>query len=176
MLVSYKMFADGDTDEYFVKQIISLPAQEWSMHAKREEIKRKYYVIKLEDQKLWITQYTTVSEEHDDDIREFCAFRNIFDRKSHVPKDEPSKETLQELEDLTKQLKKIETTVEVRNQVHNAQISKNMKKTPSKLSIDAKSPQIIDDFSHLDAGSQIGVGGGLSGVKLNLGSMVKAKT
>ena len=183
MLVSYKMFADEETNEFFVKQIISLPPQEWSMHAQREEIKRKYYVIKLEDQKLWITQYTTVSEEHDDDIREFCAFRNIFDRKCYfVPK--PSEERLQELDALRKELKKIETTFEVRHQVMNSKISKKMKNSGKNLTVEVpggakktdtvESPRahIIDDFSHLNAGSQV-VGGGMSGVKLNIGSIVK---
>ena len=66
----------------------------------------------------------------------------------------------------------------------NSKISKKMKNSGKNLTVEVpggakktdtvESPRahIIDDFSHLNAGSQV-VGGGMSGVKLNIGSIVK---
>ena len=62
----------------------------------REQIRKKYFVLKMDDQKLTVTQYATLSDDHDDDVREFCAFRNLFDRQMHFV----DQENLDELNEL----------------------------------------------------------------------------
>jgi len=57
------------------------------MHAKREEIKRKYFVFSYEKDRsiLSVSQYTIKCDEHEDDIREFIALRNVFNSTLAVP-------------------------------------------------------------------------------------------
>ena len=102
MKISYKMYADEQANEYYIKQIISHPPLE--QLEDRDEVKRKYYVLKVIDQKLYVYQYTQKTDDHDDDIREFVAFRNVFDRKMHFV----DKENLDKLKELKNHLSNLE--------------------------------------------------------------------
>lgn len=72
---------------FIVEYSVTVPPQFWSLHAKREEIKRKYFVFSYEKDRaiLSVSQYTIKCDEHEDDIREFIALRNVFNSTLEQP-------------------------------------------------------------------------------------------
>lgn len=87
MRIQYTMHADQESDLFIVEYSVTVPPQFWSLHAKREEIKRKYFVFSYEKDRaiLSVSQYTIKCDEHEDDIREFIALRNVFNSTLEQP-------------------------------------------------------------------------------------------